>query len=118
MGYGRHLLPIFFVCKEFQTLSGITVILSSISITTDVERVAIASVLSLQATGINRSELDAPEADRFADNGDGPFSQEIFNVWVAEIESEVEPDGIGNNVRWESVSLGCIHRLIIPISGH
>ena len=29
----------------------------------DVKRVAIASVLSLQSTGIDRSELDAPEAD-------------------------------------------------------
>ena len=79
----------------------------------DVERVAIASVLSLQATGINRSELDAPEADRFAADDDASFSEEIFYIAVTEVEAIIEPDGVGNDVRWESMALICIHVSIL-----
>jgi hypothetical protein len=35
---------------------------------------------------------------------------------VAEIEAIVEPDGVGNDVRWESVAFICIHWPIPPIS--
>ena len=41
----------------------------------DVEGVAIASVLSLQSSSVNRSELNAPEADGFSANGDSTLSQ-------------------------------------------
>jgi hypothetical protein len=40
----------------------------------DVERVAIAAMLSLKQTGINRSKLDAPEADRFTADSDASLS--------------------------------------------
>ncbi len=36
----------------------------------DVERVAEASMVSLQAAGINGTEFDTPETDRFAADGD------------------------------------------------
>jgi hypothetical protein len=36
---------------------------------------------------------------------------------VAQVESIVEPNIIGNNVRWESVSLISSHVLIISKSG-
>jgi hypothetical protein len=49
----------------------------------DVERVAIASVFSFQTTGINRSKLDTPEADRFTADGDSSFSEEVFYISVA-----------------------------------
>jgi hypothetical protein len=35
---------------------------------------------------------------------------------VAEIEPEVQPDGIGDDVGWESVTLIGIHGPILPIS--
>jgi len=41
----------------------------------DEEGIAVASMLSLQAAGINGSEFDGPEADRFAANGDTAFDQ-------------------------------------------
>jgi hypothetical protein len=33
---------------------------------------------------------------------------------VAEIEAIVEPDGVGNDVRWESMAFISIYRLIVP----
>ena len=41
----------------------------------DVEGVAVALVLSLQSTGINRSEVDASGAYRFMGHSDTVFSQ-------------------------------------------
>jgi hypothetical protein len=83
----------------------------------DVEGVAIATVLSLQATSINRTKLDTPKADCFSGYGDAPLSQEVFYISVTEIKSVIEPDGVGNDVRWESVALVCIHHRIISFPG-
>jgi len=41
----------------------------------DEEGVTITSVLSFQSAGINGSELDTPEADRFAADSDASLSQ-------------------------------------------
>ena len=41
----------------------------------DVEGVAVASVLSFQAASVNRTELDAPEADRFSTDGNASFCE-------------------------------------------
>ena len=49
-------------------------------------------------------------------DGYASLSQKIFYIAVAEIETVVEPDGIGNNVRWESVAFVSIHAPILPIS--
>jgi hypothetical protein len=62
-------------------------------------------VLSFQSSGVYSSEFDAPEADRFAANCDASLGQQIFDITVAEVESIVKPDGIGNDVVWESVMM-------------
>ena len=49
----------------------------------DIECIAIAAVLSLQSSGMERAELDASEADRFAADSNASFSEQIFNVAVA-----------------------------------
>ena len=41
----------------------------------DVESIAIASVVSLQAAGINGSEFDTPEADGFATESDASLGK-------------------------------------------
>jgi hypothetical protein len=47
------------------------------------------------------------------------FSQEVFNVTVAEIESVVEPNGgVTDNMGRESVTLVCIHGPILSISAN
>ena len=62
-------------------------------------------MFTLQSAGINGSELDAPKADSFAADCDATFSEEIFDISMAEIESIVEPDGIADDIEWQSAAL-------------
>jgi len=55
----------------------------------DVKSVAVATMSTLQATGIFGAELDAPEPDRFSADSDTSLSQKIFDITVTQIESEV-----------------------------
>ena len=73
-------------------------------------------MLSIESTGIDGTEFDTPESDSFAANCDTSFSEQILDISMPEVESEVEPDRIRNDVRWESVAFICIHPLILPIS--
>jgi transposase-like protein len=41
------------------------------------------------------------------------LGQQVFNISMAQVESEVEPDCVGNDVWRKSVALICIHRRII-----
>ena len=52
----------------------------------DVKCIAIASVLSLQAASIDGSKLYTPETDCFSGYGNASFSQQIFNVSMAEVK--------------------------------
>jgi len=86
----------------------VTDILNSNVGTAVVESVAVALVLSFQSAAINGTELDAPETDRFSRHSDASFSEQVLNEWsgipaMTEIEAKIKPDGIGNNIRWESV---------------
>ena len=69
------------------------------------ESIAIASVLAFQAACINGAELDTPETDCFSADGDASFSEEIFDIPMAEIEAVVQPDSVGNDIRRESVMM-------------
>jgi hypothetical protein len=42
------------------------------------------------------------------------FSQKIFDVSMAQVESVVEPGSIWSNIEWESVTLIGIHWQILP----
>jgi hypothetical protein len=79
----------------------------------DVEGIAIASVFSLQSSSVQGTDFNAPEANGFATDCDASFSEKVFNIAVAEVESIIEPDGIGNHIWWESVSLVGIHPEIV-----
>ena len=70
-------------------------------------------MLSLQPSGIERTELDAPQADCFSADGDAPFGEEVFNIPMAQIEPVVEPDGVGNYIWRESVAHINIHQPIL-----
>ena len=79
----------------------------------DVEGVAVASVFSLQAAGINGTELDAPEANCFSGYSDASLGEKIFDITMAEVESVVEPDCVADDVGWQSVTLVSIHLPIL-----
>jgi hypothetical protein len=62
----------------------------------DVESVTESFVSLLQSTCVFGAEFYAPETDRFPSDYDPAFSQEIFDIPVAQVEAIVEPDSIGN----------------------
>lgn len=70
----------------------------------DIERITIASVLSLQATSIDGTELDAPQSDRLPSDDNAPFSEQIFDIAMAEVEPVVQPDCVGDDIGRESVT--------------
>ena len=43
--------------------------------------------------------------------------QAVFYTVVAQVDAIVEPDGIGNDVRWESVAFVYVHLPILAILG-
>ena len=49
-------------------------------------------------------------------DSDTSFSEQIFDISVAEIESIVQPNYVADDVWWESVAFVCIHPPILPIS--
>ena len=81
----------------------------------DVERIAVASVFSFQSTGVYETKLDTPETNRFSADSDSSFGKWIFDVSVAEIETIVEPDGVGNDIWRESMAFIGIHPPILSI---
>ncbi|MFT6368019.1 MAG: hypothetical protein ACJARI_003479 [Bacteroidia bacterium] len=79
------------------------------------ESITVASVLSFQSPSVNRAEFDAPETYRLATDCHATFSEKILYITMAQIESIVEPDCIGNDIGWESAAFVCIDSLMIPI---
>ena len=82
----------------------------------DVEGVSKSSVLSLQTAGIDGTESDSPQADCFSGYGNTAFSEQIFDIAMAEIELTMQPDGAGYSIWWESMSLISIHGQGVSIS--
>ena len=57
------------------------------------------------------------EADLFSGYRDASLCQQIFNTPMAEVEFVVQPDGVGNDIRRESVAFINSHGPSLPISG-
>ena len=64
----------------------------------NIEGVAVATMLSLQASSIDCAKLDTPQADRLTSDDNAAFSQEVFDITVAEIESVIEPNSERNDI--------------------
>ena len=62
------------------------------------------------------AEFYAPEPNGLAADSDTSFSEQIFNISMAEIEAEVQTDCVRNDIWRESVALVDIHLPILPIS--
>ena len=82
----------------------------------DIERIAIALMPPFQAAAINGSEFYAPQPNCFAADRDASFSEKVFYIPVAQIEAIVQPDRVGNDLRWESVTFMSTHWQILSIS--
>lgn len=66
--------------------------------------VAEATLFRLQTLCIAGSEFSAPLADRFERDDDSAFGQQIFNITEAHTETVIDPHGIADDFRRESVS--------------
>ena len=67
-------------------------------------------------TGINGTEFDAPQANRFSADSDSPFGEQIFYIAMTKVEAIVAPDSIGNDIWRKSVSFIGVHPAILAIS--
>jgi hypothetical protein len=47
----------------------------------------------------------------------GALAYRVSSIGVTEIESIVEPNRVADDVRWESVTLVCIHGPILSVVG-
>ena len=70
-------------------------------------------MFSFQSARIDGSKFDAPEDYSFTADRDASFGKKTFDIPVAEIEPEVQPDGIADSIGRESVSLVGVHALIL-----
>jgi len=81
----------------------------------DVEGITVSTMSAFQSSGIERAELDTPETDCFAADGNTSLGEKIFNIAMAEVEAIVEPDGLGDDIWRESVTFVSIHPPTLPI---
>ena len=81
----------------------------------DVESVTVSTMSTFQSSGIERAELDTPQTDCFAADGNTSLGEKIFNIAMAQVEALVEPDSIRNDIRRESVAFVGVHAPIPAI---
>jgi len=69
-----------------------------------VPRITQPTLSLLEPTSILGTELPAPLSDGLVGDHDSPLCQEIFDISQAQAEAVVEPNGMADYLRWESVS--------------
>jgi hypothetical protein len=86
-----------------------------------VPRVAQPTLSPLERAGVPGTELQAPQSDGLVSNHDPPLCQEIFDITEAQAEAVVEPNGVADDLWWESVSAVAgyvvFHRASLPVAG-
>ena len=83
-----------------------------------VPSVAQAVLATLERAGVLGIELQTPQSDGLVGGHDLPLCQAIFDISQAQTEAVVEPNGMADSLRWESVSavVGCavVHPASLP----
>ncbi len=102
-GTPKILLPAVDSDEEFVQIPGITE----------------ASLFLLKTSGIVGSEFPAPLSDGFVRNNDSAFGQKIFNITEAQTEAMIDPYGIADDFRRETVSVvagsGALHEMSLSV---
>ncbi len=77
-----------------------------------------APLAALQVSDVPWPKLETPLADGFVGNRDSPLGQEIFDITEAQTEAVVEPHGVADDRRGESVPVICgrmaVHQPSLP----
>jgi hypothetical protein len=73
--------------------------------------------LTLQSPGVLGTEFDAPQTNGLIADGDAALRKQILYISITEIESEVKPHGVLNDLRRESMAFiqrcGSTHPAIV-----
>lgn len=67
--------------------------------------VALAGSFALQTAGVIGSEFHGPAANGLVEEFDPAFEQQFLDEAQAERDPEIEPDGMGDDLRREEVAL-------------
>ena len=59
---------------------------------------------TLEPPGVCRTELDAPQPDRFVGHCEAALGQEIFDIAQAHTEAVIQPDGVADDLGGKAVS--------------
>ena len=60
-------------------------------------------MISSQSLSVLRSEFVAPQSNSLVADLNTTLNEQVFNIAVTEAEAMVEPNGILNDFRWESI---------------
>ena len=67
--------------------------------------IAEATLSPFQLPNVVWTELLTPASNRFIGNGDASLSQKILDITEAHAEAMIDPHGVADDFRWESVSM-------------
>jgi hypothetical protein len=85
-----------------------------------VPRIAQPTLATLERTSVLGTELQTPQSDGLVSDDDPALCQEIFDISEAQTEAVVEPDGVADDLRRESVSAVAwcvvIHTASLPVT--
>lgn len=70
----------------------------------DVPGIAKSPFTTLEASTIQRSELQAPASDGLVGNRDASFGEQILDIREAQAEATIQPDGMTDDLGREAVS--------------
>jgi hypothetical protein len=78
-----------------------------------------AALFLLKTSGIVGSEFPAPLSDSFVRNNNSAFGQKIFNITEAQTEAMIDPYGVADDFRRETVSVvtgwGALHEMSLSV---
>jgi hypothetical protein len=78
-----------------------------------------APLFHLKTSGIVGSEFPAPLANGFVRNNYSAFGQKIFNITEAQTEAMIDPYGVADDFRRETVSVvtgwGALHEMSLSV---
>ena len=81
--------------------------------------IAEAPLSPLQFSNVVWTELLTPASNRFIRDGDAPLSQQIFHITEAQTEAMIEPYGVADDFRRETMSAvtgsGALHTGILSV---
>lgn len=78
-----------------------------------------ATLFLLKPSDVVGSEFSAPSPDGFVRNNDSAFGQKIFNITEAQTEAMIDPHGVTDDFRRETVSVvmgsGALHQMSLSV---